>query len=277
MKVQHTNDPFTYKSMDSDELRKNFLVESLFDKNKVNLVYTDTDRAIIGSAVPVKKELQLLSSKKEMSSDYFMERREAGIINIGGKGSVTADGKKYDLSAKDFIYIGRGIKDVKFKSSSSENPAKFYLISYPAHTSYPVTLVKAKDADKVNLGSDENANKRILCKYIHPKRVKSCQLVMGFTELEKGSIWNTFPPHTHIRRSEIYMYFDMDKDSMVFHFMGVENETRHLVIRNEEAVISPSFSIHCGAGTSNYSFVWAMGGENQDFDDMDFTNLNFLK
>ncbi len=277
MKIQYTNNPFTYKNMDSDELKNNFLVENLFTEDKVNLIYTDTDRAIIGGVFPVNKELELLSTKKEMSADYFTERRELGVVNIGSSGSVIADDEEYNLSNKDFIYIGRGVKDIKFKSKLGDQPAKFYLISYPAHTSYPVASVKAGDSDKVYLGSQENANKRTLCKYIHPKKIKSCQLVMGCTILESGSIWNTFPPHTHIRRSEIYMYFDMEKDSMVFHFMGVENETRHLIIRNEQAVISPSFSIHAGAGTKNYSFVWAMGGENQDFDDMDFSDLTSLK
>jgi len=277
MEIKYTNNPFNYSSMNSDELRRNFLAENLFIPDRINLIYTDVDRAIIGGIFPVKNELQLLSSRKEMSADYFTERRELGVINIGGDGTVTADSNLFNLAGKDFIYIGMGTKDIRFRSASAENPAKFYLISYPAHTSYPAALIKADDADKVDLGSQESANKRTICKYIHPKRVKSCQLVMGYTRLDTGSIWNTFPPHTHIRRSEIYLYFDMDKDSLVFHFMGVENETRHLVIRNEQAVISPSFSIHCGAGTKNYSFVWAMGGENQDFDDMDFSDINLLK
>jgi len=277
MKIQYTNDPFTYKNMDSDQLRNNFLVDDLFNEDHIKLTYTDTDRAVIGGIFPVKAELQLLSSKKEMSADYFTERRELGIINIGNDGFVIADGDEYNLTNNDFIYISKGVKDIKFKSKSADNPAKYYLISYPAHTSYPTTLIKAEEADKVYLGTQENANKRTLCKYIHPKKIKSCQLVMGYTRLESGSIWNTFPPHTHIRRSEIYMYFDMEKDSMVFHLMGVENETRHLIVRNEQAVISPSFSIHAGAGTKNYSFVWAMGGENQDFDDMDFSDLASLK
>jgi 5-keto 4-deoxyuronate isomerase len=269
MEVRYTTSPQGYKRMNSEELRKMFLIENLFKEGEVNLVYTDTDRAIVGAAVPLNKALALLSSKKEMAADYFTERREIGVFNIGEKGNVAADGKEYELSKYDCLYIGKGTKSIEFSSIDDKNPAYFYLVSYPASAVYPTVLIKHSEVEPLKLGSTETLNKRRLHKYIYPDRVKSNQLVMGFTTLEEGSGWNTMPPHTHQRRTEIYMYFEIKPDALVFHFMGEPDETRHLIVRDKQVTISPSYSIHTGSGTNNYSFIWAMGGENQAFDDMD--------
>jgi 4-deoxy-L-threo-5-hexosulose-uronate ketol-isomerase len=277
LEVRYTYNPDYYKRMNSEELRKNFLVDSLFKPGELNLIYTDVDRSIIGSAVPVNKALALIGSKKETASEYFVERREVGIINIGSEGSVNVDGILYALENKDCLYIGKGAKEIKFYSRNPDDPSFFYIVSYPAHKEFPVKLVKYSDAEKQSLGSSENCNKRVISKYILPGKVESCQLVMGLTEIENGSVWNTFPPHTHQRRTEIYLYFNLKNDSMVFHFMGEEKETRHIIVRDKQAVISPSFSIHSGVGTVNYSFIWGMGGENQVFDDMDGLNLKNIK
>lgn len=277
MEVRYTYNPDYYKRLSSDELRNNFLVDSLFKLGELNLIYTDVDRSIIGSAVPGKIEISLKGSKKETASEYFAERRELGIINIGSKGSVKVDGISYVLENKDCLYIGKGAKEIKFYSKDPADPAFFYIASYPAHKEFPVKLVSYLEAEKQSLGSLEKCNRRVINKYILPGKVESCQLVMGLTEIENGNVWNTFPPHTHQRRTEIYLYFDLKDDSMVFHFMGEENETRHIIVRDKQAVISPSFSIHSGVGTSNYSFIWGMGGENQVFDDMDSLNLKNIK
>jgi 4-deoxy-L-threo-5-hexosulose-uronate ketol-isomerase len=277
VEVRYTYNPDYYKRLSSDELRNNFLVDSLFKLEELNLIYTDVDRSIIGSAVPGKIEISLKGSKKETASEYFAERRELGIINIGSKGSVKVDGISYVLENKDCLYIGKGAKEIKFYSKDPADPAFFYIASYPAHKEFPVKLVSYLEAEKQSLGSLEKCNRRVINKYILPGKVESCQLVMGLTEIENGNVWNTFPPHTHQRRTEIYLYFDLKDDSMVFHFMGEENETRHIIVRDKQAVISPSFSIHSGVGTSNYSFIWGMGGENQVFDDMDSLNLKNIK
>jgi 4-deoxy-L-threo-5-hexosulose-uronate ketol-isomerase len=277
MEVRYSADVNTYKRMTTNELRNSFLVENLFQEDKVQTIYSDVDRAIIGSAVPVKSSLILESSKKEMAAEFFAERREIGIINIGEEGSVIADGKEYSLKNKDGLYIGRGTKKIEYKSKTSSKPAKFYFVSYSSHKDFPISQINFSDTESVALGSLNDANKRTIHKYIHLNGVKSSQLVMGLTELSEGSVWNTMPAHTHIRRSEIYMYFNLDKDSVVFHMMGEPAETRNLVIRNGQAVISPSWSIHCGAATKNYSFIWAMGGENQVFEDMDPVTMDTLK
>jgi 4-deoxy-L-threo-5-hexosulose-uronate ketol-isomerase len=277
MEVRHSADVNSYKRMTTDELRKSFLVEGLFNEGQVQTIYSDVDRAIIGSAVPVDSPLELKSSKKEMAADYFAERREIGIINIGESGSIIADEKEYNLNYKDALYIGRGTKKIIFKSNGSNKPAKFYFVSYPSHKEYKTTGINFQDVEPVSLGSSKDANKRTINKYIHLNGIKSSQLVMGLTELNEGSVWNTMPAHTHIRRSEIYMYFNLENDSVVFHMMGEPSETRSLVIRNGQAVISPSWSIHCGAATKNYSFIWAMGGENQVFEDMDPVKMETLK
>lgn len=277
MEVRYSPDKEGFKKLTTEQLRKSFLIESLFVKNQIPMVYSDVDRSITGSAVPVGKTLKLTASKKEMAAKYFAERREIGIINIGGKGTITIDKKNYTMNNIDALYIGRGAKNISFKSSSSKKPAMFYFVSYPAHTSYPTRQVKLEDAESVHLGSVADSNKRTIHKYILPGKVETCQLVMGLTILEEGSVWNTMPAHTHQRRSEVYMYFNLRKDSIVVHMLGEAEETRHVIIRDKQAVLSTSWSMHAGAGTQNYSFIWAMGGENQAFDDMDWIPMEKLK
>jgi 4-deoxy-L-threo-5-hexosulose-uronate ketol-isomerase len=261
--------PESYSRMTTAELRAAFVLGNLFVPGKVSMVYCDADRAIVGGAVPARAPLPLLAGKKEMAAAYFAERREIGVVNIGGPGTVAAGGKAFKLKRKDMLYIGRGTRSVVFGSDRQNDPARFYFVSFPAHAACPTKIARAADAEKSDLGSDEGANRRTINKYIHPGGVGSCQLVMGLTDLAPGSVWNTMPPHTHLRRMEVYLYFNIDSGSAVVHLMGSPGETRSLIMRNGEAVISPAWSIHCGAGTRNYSFVWAMGGENQEFSDMD--------
>ncbi len=277
MDVRYSPDKNGFKKMNTDELRETFLIDSLFAKNKIPMTYSDIDRSITGSAVPSGKTIKLAASKKEMSANYFTERREVGIINIGAKGSVTIDDKVYEMENRDALYIGRGSKDISFKSNNAKKPAMFYFVSYPAHRDYPTKQIKFSESTPTKLGSDAAANKRTIYKYIHPGTMPTSQLVMGLTELEEGSVWNTMPAHTHQRRSEVYMYFGLEKDSLLFHIMGEPAETRHLVIRDKQAVLSTSWSMHAGCGTQNYSFIWAMGGENQEFDDMDHIPMKSLK
>jgi 4-deoxy-L-threo-5-hexosulose-uronate ketol-isomerase len=276
MEFLFTADRNSYRRMTTSELREAYMVDGMFVPGEVTLCYTDIDRAIVGSAVPLKDPLTL-PVHKELASDFFAQRREIGVINIGGAGKVSVDGKIFDVDNRDSLYIGRGSKDVEFGSDSEASPAKYYILSYPAHTEYPTTLVKQSDAKHMELGSLEDSNERVIHQSIRPGIVDTCQIVMGFTQLSPGSVWNTMPPHTHRRRSEIYMYFDVDEDSNVFHFMGEPDETRSLVVRNGEAVVSPSWSMHSGAGTRNYTFIWGMGGENQEFDDMDFIDTKTLR
>jgi 4-deoxy-L-threo-5-hexosulose-uronate ketol-isomerase len=261
--------------MTTNELREAFLVD-LFEDGKINLLYCETERAIVGAAVPLSENLQL-EAGKELAADYFCQRREIGILNIGGIGSVVVDGKIYGMGNLDGLYIGRGSKTIIFSSADPNVPARFYLISYPAHADYPTKLAKKADANALNLGAMETANKRTIYQYIHEKGIRSCQLVMGFTVLNPGCVWNTMPCHTHERRTEVYLYFGLDEASRVFHMMGPGDETRHLVVANEQAVISPMWSIHSGCGTKAYSFCWGMGGENQRFDDMDHIAIRELK
>ena len=277
MEVRYSPDPDGFSLMNTEELRNSFLIENLFEKNKIPMVYSDVDRSITGSAVPAGKVLKLTASKKEMAADYFAERREIGVINIGDKGSVIIDRKEYKMSNKDALYIGRGVKNIQFKSVNTKKPAMFYFVSYPAHTAYPTQLISFAKSTPVKLGSLEQSNERTIYKYIHPGTMQTCQLVMGLTELETGSVWNTMPAHTHQRRSEVYMYFNLKPESVVLHLMGEPQETRHLIMRDKQAVLSTSWSMHAGAGTQNYSFIWAMGGENQVFDDMDAIPMNTLK
>lgn len=277
MDVRYSPDQNGFKQLDTEEMRKAFLIDNLFVKNKIPMTYSDIDRSITGSAVPSGKSLQLTATKKEMAADYFTERRELGIINIGNTGSVTVNGKTYAMENKDGLYIGRGNKKIEFKSASAAKPAYFYFVSYPAHAEYPDKHIKFKDATPVKLGSLADSNQRTIYKYIHAGTFPSCQLVMGLTELEEGSVWNTMPAHTHQRRSEVYMYFNLPKDSFVVHMLGEAQETRHVIIRDKQAVLFPSWSLHTGAGTKNYSFIWAMGGENQVFDDMDWIPMTELK
>ncbi len=277
MEVKYLADQVRYQTMTTPELRQSFMLENLFEQGKTILVYSDLDRAIVGSAVPTTRELSLEASKKEMAATYFAERREIGLINIGAAGRVKVDGKDYVLDNRDGLYIGRGSQKIIFSSNDSPKPARFYILSYPAHTSYPTTLIKMVDANQVHLGSPEEANKRTIYQYIHVNGVKSCQLVMGFTQLAVGSIWNTMSTHTHQRRTEIYLYFDLGAKDVVFHFMGRPDATKHVVMRDSQVVLSPSWSIHSGVGTRNYAFIWGMGGENQEFTDMDGVEMEKLR
>lgn len=275
MEYRYPPSPSEGKILDTDGLRKNFLIEKLFIQDEITMVYSHSDRMIAGSVMPVKKTL-IIESGEETGTDFFLQRREIGIINIGGEGEVTVDGKVYNLISKDGLYIGAGNKKIEFKSKSSSAPAKFYINSSPAHQEYPVTHISFESANPIKLGDIKTSNKRTIYQYVHPKVCKSCQLVMGMTVLDEGSVWNTMPCHTHERRMEVYLYFNMDENTRVFHLMGRPDETRHIVISNEQAVISPSWSIHAASATSSYTFIWGMAGENQTFEDMqtvDFKNL----
>lgn len=265
------------KFMATDELRKQFHISPLFQPGRLNLIYSHIDRVIIGGAVPGHEPLLLSSDDQDLAADYFLERREIGIINIGGSGTISADGTSYTLQKQDGLYIGRGVQDVRFASVNNDLPAQFYLFSAPAHTNYPNAHLKLSDASPVHLGDALNSNKRTIYKYIHPEGVQSCQVVMGMTLLEPGNMWNTMPAHLHARRMEVYCYFDISEENVVFHLMGEPNETRHIVMRDREAVISPSWSIHAGMGTGSYTFIWAMAGENQDFTDMDAVPMDELR
>lgn len=276
MEVRYSPDLVRFSTMTTEEIRENFLIENLFRPDVIEMVYSDVDRAIVGSAVPVSKALSLTSAD-ELRAEYFCQRRELGVLNIGGAGIVMVDSHSYNLENRDCLYIGRGSKEVIFSSNDSAEPAKFYLLSYPAHKEYPTTLIKTEQANQVHLGSIEQSNKRTIYQFIHANGVKSCQLVMGFTRLEQNCVWNTMPPHTHQRRMEVYMYFDIPQNARVFHLIGKPDETRHIVLQNGQAVISPSWSIHSGVGTSAYCFCWGMGGENQAFDDMDNLTMDQIR
>ena len=254
--------------MTTEELRQNFVIENLFQPGTIQLVYTNVDRAVVGGIVPTAEALELKGGQ-EMACQYFCERREAGVINLGPTGSVVVDGTEYVLKPRECLYIRRGSRGILFSSEKATAPSQFYLVSYPAHADYPTTKMELKDANNIPLGATETSNKRTIHQYIRPGFTKSCQLVMGFTELHDGSVWNSFPPHTHDRRTEVYCYFDIPKGGEVFHFLGEPTETRHVTLREKQVVVSPPWSIHCGAGTGSYAFVWAMGGENQEFNDMD--------
>ena len=268
MEVRYTVGRNEYKRMTTQELRDAFLNTSLCEKGKVKLMYCEVERAVAGFAVPAGRALSLPAGR-EIASDYFCERRELGVLNVGGEGAVTVDGKKYAVRPREVLYVGRGSKKVVFSSSSAKAPAVFYLVSYPAHREFPTKLIRFEDANHRHLGTKEDCNLRTIHQFILPGRCDSCQLVMGYTELEPGSNWNTMPAHTHERRTEVYMYFDIAPDAAVFHFMGPGDETRHIAMHNHDVVVSPMWSIHAGVGTRAYTFCWAMGGENQVFDDMD--------
>ncbi len=276
MQVRFHNSQEETRHMNTEKLRENFLVNGLMQEDMVKLVYSHYDRMIIGGIKPVQKKLSL-PIPAELRAGYFLERRELGIINVGAKGVVTADGKKYELNKLDGLYLGRGTKKVSFASGNKNEPAVFYLLSAPAHHTYANRLMKKEKASPTGLGETASSNKRTVYKYIHPGGIKSCQLVMGLTVLEHGSVWNSVPPHTHTRRMEVYFYFDVPEGQSVFHFMGQPFETRHLVMANHEAVISPPWSTHFGCGTSHYGFIWGMAGENQVYTDMDVTPVNTLK
>ncbi|WP_349398424.1 5-dehydro-4-deoxy-D-glucuronate isomerase [Clostridium perfringens] len=276
MRNRYANNPKDSKRYDTEELRENYLVKDIFKDDQIELVYSHVDRIIFGGIKPVYKELKL-EAGKEMGVDYFLERRELGIINIGGKAIVTIDGTEYELKEKDGLYVGKGNKEVSFKSVNPEEPAKLYVNSVPAHKEYETVKIDIEKANPVRLGDNKTLNKRTIYQYVHPNVCESCQLLMGLTMLEPGNAWNTMPCHTHERRMEVYFYFDMDEDTRVFHLMGEPTETRHLVVKNEECVISPSWSIHSGVGTSNYTFIWGMCGENKTFDDMDNISMDILR
>lgn len=262
--------------MNTAELRSNFLVEKMMQADELKLVYTHYDRMIIGSVKPVNKSIAL-PTYNALKAKFFLERRELGIINIGGDGEVKVDGKAYNLNKLDCLYAGKGCEKISFKSKKKDDPAKFYLLSAPAHHAYATRLMKKDKASPVEMGAVATANRRTIYKYIHARGIKSCQLVMGLTLLQEGSVWNTMPTHVHDRRMEAYFYFDVPQNQKVIHLMGEPKETKHLVVSNEEAIISPPWSIHSGCGTSNYGFIWGMGGENSDYTDMDMVNINDLK
>jgi len=268
-KVSYAAHPEDVKTYDTERIRKEFLVENIMVSDEINMVYSLYDRYIIGGAVPVNQDMKL-ESIDPLKADFFLERREMGIINTGGAGLVSVDGKNYKLNYKDAFYIGRGNKNVVFKSKDAENPARYYFNSANAHKEYPVKLVTLKDAEKVKLGSPGNSNEREINKLLVHGVVQTCQLQMGMTELKTGSVWNTMPAHIHSRRMEAYFYFEVPEGQSICHFMGDPKETRHIWLQNEEAVISPPWSIHAAAGTSNYIFIWGMAGENLDYGDMDF-------
>lgn len=279
MELRTASSPKDVKSYDTTRLREEFLIQDLFKKDEIKTVYSHIDRIIVGSAVPASKAL-VLTAGEEIRAEYFLERREMGVINIGGKGKITVDGTVYELNCKDGMYIGKGSRDISFESVDPEKPAKFYFNSAPAHMTYPtvlITLDTIKPENKVECGSMEESNHRVINKYILPGQVESCQLVMGMTSLKPGSVWNTMPCHTHDRRMEVYLYFEVADDAVIFHYMGEPTETRHIVMRNEEAVISPSWSIHSASGTQAYTFIWGMVGENQAFDDMDAVEMKDLR
>ena len=278
MELRTACSPEDMKHYTTERLRKEFLIQNLFVPGEIKLVYSHIDRIITGACMP--QSPVRLTAGDELRAEYFLQRREMGVINIGAKGSIIVDGREYPVDHKDGMYIGMGSKDIVFKSEDAQNPAKFYINSVPAHTSYPTVLIKLdgepedgvviiKKENKVELGTLEESNHRVINKYILPGQVESCQLVMGMTALMPGSVWNTMPCHTHDRRMEVYLYFDISEDAFVMHYMGEPTETRHIVVRNEEAVISPSWSIHAGSGSRAYTFIWGMCGENQAFGDMD--------
>ena len=279
MELRTAASPRDVRTYDSERLREEFLIQDLFVPGEIKLVYSHIDRIITGAAVPT--EPIKLAAGDELRAQYFCERRELGVINIGEAGVISVDGRKYEVGHKDGMYIGMGSKDIVFESKDAAKPAKFYLNSAPAHKEYPTKLIKLegmsdsddvvviKDENKVELGCLEESNHRVINKYILPGQVESCQLVMGMTALKPGSVWNTMPCHTHDRRMEVYLYFEIPEDAFVVHYMGEPTQTRHIIMHNEEAVISPSWSIHAGSGSRNYTFIWGMVGENQAFDDMD--------
>lgn len=268
--------PEDFKKYDTEKIRKEFLVEKVMENDAINLVYSHIERYIVGGAVPATKSLTL-GTVEALKANYFCERREVGIINVGGKGSVVVDGTEYVLDFKDALYVGKGNKEVVFQSADAAKPARFYFNSAPAHKEFPTKHVTLKDANVLHMGSLESSNERDINQLLINKVVDTCQLQMGMTELKPGSVWNTMPAHTHSRRNEVYFYFNVPEGQAVCHFMGQPHETRHLWMHNEQAVISPSWSIHSAAGTSNYIFIWGMAGENLDYTDMDIVQPNQLK
>lgn len=272
MKTIEASDRNSYKRMTTDELRASFVLEELFVPGKVSLAYTNVDRAVVGGIVPTDSPL-LLEGGREMACEHFCDRREVGIINLGAPGKIVVDGTEYPMDNRECLYVGKGAKEIRLMSDSASTLAQFYLVSYPAHMAYPTTHATLAQANKIELGSLAESNSRTIYQFIRPGFIQSCQLVMGFTQLNEGSVWNTFPPHTHDRRTEVYCYFDLPKDGLVMHFLGEPENTRHVTLREKQVVLSPPWSVHCAAGTGAYTFVWGMGGENQVFDDMDHCDI----
>jgi len=273
---RYAQSPKEVKEMDTAALRENFLIEGIFEANQVNLTLSHFDRYIVGGAMPVNQKLDL-PNPDDLKASYFLERRELGMINVGGKAIITADGEQYELDYKEALYIGKGTKEVSFASADANEPAKLYINSAPAHHTYPTKKVSKAEAEIVELGTPETANHRIINKLLVNSVLPTCQLQMGMTELKSGSVWNTMPAHTHDRRMEAYFYFEVPQGQSVCHFMGQPQETRHIWMQNDQAVISPNWSIHSGAGTSNYTFIWGMAGENLDYGDMDHCAITELK
>jgi len=276
MTMHYLPGPEQARRMTTDELRASFLVQGLFVRGAVTLRHIDLDRVVLGGAVPAREPLRL-HAPDSLGAQFFTERRELGVLNIGGAGRVTADGKTFALEARDLLYAGRGTRDIVFASEDAGAPARFYLISYPAHADHPTTLVRRADVEGEEIGSAERANRRRIARYVHLEGARSAQLVMGVTALAPGSVWNTMPAHTHHRRTEVYLYFDLPEDAMVVHLMGEPGETRHLIVRDGEAILSPGWSVHSGCGTSNYTFCWAMGGENQVYTDMQGVDAGVMR
>lgn len=275
MEVRNAANIKDAKHYDTQRLREEFLIQGLFKPGEIKMVYSHIDRIIVGGVCPVKP--LKLEGEKDLKTAFFLERREMGVINVGSKGTVTIDGTNFELNTKDGLYIGMGAREVVFASADPNNPAHFYFNSTPAHQTYPTQKIELSQTEASHLGTISDSNERTIHKYIHPNGVKSCQLVMGMTLLEPNNMWNSMPCHTHERRMEVYFYFNIPDNSMVVHFMGEPSETRHVIMRNEEAVISPSWSIHSGVGTKNYTFIWGMAGENQTFSDMDAVAMSALK
>ena len=276
IEIRQVSHPEAVKGFDTAELRRHFLIETLFTPGEVRLTYSHLDRVIVGGAMPTTGAI-VLPTPKAVGTDAFLKRRELGIVNVGGPGKVSVGGKDYALAKRDALYVGKEAGEVSFASDDASNPAKFYLLSTPAHAMHPTKVIRESDAKTLALGEQATANKRVIRQYIIPGVCETCQLVMGVTTLEEGSIWNTMPSHVHDRRCEIYLYFDVPAEARVFHLMGEPQETRHLVVANEEAVLSPPWSIHCGAGTGSYTFVWAMAGDNVDYRDVDMVAMGDLR
>lgn len=276
MQTRQTMSPNEAKHLATEQLRQAFLIENLMASGEINFVYSHYDRFITGGVVPIEKAIAL-GTYDALRAEHFLERREMGVVNVGGGGNIEVDGETFLLANKEALYIGRGSKSVVFRSEDANQPAKYYLVSAPAHKKYPAQKCALEQADPTTLGSDAYCNKRTIYKMIHDGGIQSCQLVMGVTVLAEGNIWNTMPCHVHDRRMEVYFYFDLTEDARVIHLMGEPTETRHLVVQNEQAVISPPWSIHSGCGTSSYAFIWAMAGENKDFTDMDMVAMTDLR
>ncbi len=280
MDIRYSTGKKPFSRMNTEELREEFLIQNIFVENDVTSVYSHVDRIVTLGALPTTKEIKLdknIVAMADFGVNYFLERRELGIINIGEKGCVKVDGKEYNLNHYDALYLPKGSKEVLLSSVDSKNPAKFYMNSTPAHKAFPAKLITLADAKHLHLGSLAESNERTINQYIHPDILDTCQLSMGLTHLEEGSVWNTMPAHTHERRMEVYFYFDIPENQTVFHFMGEPTQTRHIAMHNDEAVINPSWSIHCGSGTRNYTFIWSMGGENRTYSDQDFIATEDLR